>query len=59
MHGGPRQLQAVGDLADAEPARAAGEDLQDARRAIDRLDRSRVWSDLGVLFDIVESASVV
>ena len=36
---GARQLEPVGELADAEPPRAAGQRLQDARGAVDRLDR--------------------
>ena len=36
----PREAELVGELADAEPARAAGERLEDARRAVDRLDRA-------------------
>jgi hypothetical protein len=53
---GPGELEAVGDLADAEPARAGREELEDPRRAVDGLDHAAV-SDKLSLFDIVESLS--
>ena len=39
VHGRPREPELVGELAHAEPPRTAPERLQDARRAVDRLDR--------------------
>ena len=60
VHRGPRQAELVGELADAEPARPAGERLEDPRRAIDGLDRAAAAEiQKALLFGIVESASVI
>ena len=39
VHGRPRELEAVGELADAQPARPGGQRLEDRRRTVDGLDR--------------------
>ena len=59
VHRGARQSELVGELADPEPARPAGQRLEDPRRAIDRLDRPRRRDPEFVAFGIVESASVI
>ena len=51
------EAEALRELGDAEPPRAAGEDLEDPRGAVDRLDRAALgelarWSRC--LFGIVE-----
>src|SRR5213078_1499211 len=38
VDGRPRELEALGELADAQPARPGGQRLEDRRRPIDRLD---------------------
>ena len=54
----PREAELVGDLADAEPPRAAREGLQDAAaRSTDWIVPRRLWVSLA--FGIVESASIV
>src|SRR5437588_7458058 len=46
VHRRARHSQTAGDLAHPQPAWAAGQDLQDSRRAIDRLDRRAAsWLD--------------
>jgi hypothetical protein len=40
VHGGAGEVETVGDLADAETAGTARQHLQNAGRAIDRLDRA-------------------
>ena len=59
VHGRPREPELVGELAHAEPPRPAGQRLEDARRAVDRLDRPAPSLDVSLAFGIVESASIV
>ena len=54
---GAGQLETIGELAHAQPARSRRERLQDARGTVDRLDRAALGARLR--FGIVESTSVV
>ena len=58
VHRRAREAELVGELADAEPPRTARQRLQDARRAVDGLDRPAA-SRVSLAFGIVESASIV
>ena len=59
VHRRPREAELIGELAHAEPPRTAPQRLQDARRAVDRLDRPAPSRMVSLAFGIVESASIV